>query len=185
MVIFNYPRQHRTFETYSLLLDLSLNTDNLVSSIIDFCAHRASETDSETDSQRKRHERDEWDLESWRTHIQRENIWKSKKIFPTIPLSEVLEWCWKMVFAIPSFNLIPFVLFLLSLWNHAELGFLGLRSSPVWSLSQVWLFATPWTTARQACLTITNSWSPPKPTSIESVMPSNHLILCRPLLLLS
>ena len=45
-------------------------------------------------------------------------------------------------------------------------------------------FATPWTTARQASLSITNSRSPPKPMSIESVMPSNHLILCPPLLLL-
>ena len=44
--------------------------------------------------------------------------------------------------------------------------------------------ATPWTAARQASLSITNSRSPPKPMSIESVMPSNHLILCRPLLLL-
>ena len=43
---------------------------------------------------------------------------------------------------------------------------------------------TPWTTARQASLSITNPWSSPKPMSIESVMPSNHLILCRPLLLL-
>ena len=43
--------------------------------------------------------------------------------------------------------------------------------------------ATPWTAARQASLSITNSQSPPKPMSIESVMPSNHLILCRPLLL--
>ena len=49
----------------------------------------------------------------------------------------------------------------------------------------VWLFATPWTTARQASLSITNSQGPPKPMFIESVMPSNHLILCRPLLLLS
>ena len=56
--------------------------------------------------------------------------------------------------------------------------------SSVQSLSHVWLFATPWTTARQASLSITNSRSPPKPMSIESVMPSNHLILCRPLLLL-
>ena len=44
--------------------------------------------------------------------------------------------------------------------------------------------ATPWTTAHQASLSITNSWSLPKLMSIESVMPSNHLILCRPLLLL-
>ena len=43
--------------------------------------------------------------------------------------------------------------------------------------------ATPWTTARQAFLSITNSWSLPKPVSIESVMPSNHLILSCPLLL--
>ena len=42
---------------------------------------------------------------------------------------------------------------------------------------------TPWTAAHQASLTITNSWSLLKPMSIESVMPSNHLILCRPLLL--
>ena len=56
--------------------------------------------------------------------------------------------------------------------------------SSVQSLSRVWLFATPWTTARQAYLSIINSRSPPKPISIESVMPSNHLILCRPLLLL-
>ena len=46
------------------------------------------------------------------------------------------------------------------------------------------LFVTPWTAACQASLSITNSWSPPKPMSIELVMPSNHLILCRPLLLL-
>ena len=51
-------------------------------------------------------------------------------------------------------------------------------------LSRVQLFATPWTAARQACLFITNSQSLFKLTSIESVMPSNHLILCRPLLLL-
>ena len=46
------------------------------------------------------------------------------------------------------------------------------------------LFATPWTITHQASLSITNSWSPPKPMSIESVMLCNHLILCRPLLLL-
>ena len=50
-------------------------------------------------------------------------------------------------------------------------------------LSHVQLFATPWTAPRQASLSITNSWSLPKLMSIESVMPSNHLILCRPLLL--
>ena len=56
--------------------------------------------------------------------------------------------------------------------------------SSVQLLSCVRLFATPWTAARQASLSITNSRSPPKFISIESVMPSNHLILCHPLLLL-
>ena len=55
--------------------------------------------------------------------------------------------------------------------------------SSVQSLSHVWLFATPWTAARQASLSITNSQSLFKLISIKSVMPSNHLILCRPLLL--
>ena len=52
------------------------------------------------------------------------------------------------------------------------------------SLSSVWLFATPWITALQASLSITNSRSSLWLMSIESVMPSSHLILCRPLLLL-
>ena len=56
--------------------------------------------------------------------------------------------------------------------------------SSVQSLSHFRLFATPWTAARQTFLSITNSRSLPKLMSIESVMPSNHLILCRPLLLL-
>ena len=54
----------------------------------------------------------------------------------------------------------------------------------VFSLCRVQLFATPWTAACQAFLSITNSQSLPKLMSIESVMPSNHLILCRPPLLL-
>ena len=56
--------------------------------------------------------------------------------------------------------------------------------SSVQTLNHVRLFATPWTTAPQASLSITNSQNPPKPMSIELVMPSNHLILCRPLILL-
>ena len=55
--------------------------------------------------------------------------------------------------------------------------------SSVQSLSRVRLFVTPWTAARQTSLSITNSRSLPKLMSIESVMPSNHLILCCPLLL--
>ena len=56
--------------------------------------------------------------------------------------------------------------------------------SSVQSLSCVWLFATPWNAACQASLSITNSWSLLKLMFIESVMPSNNLILCHPLLLL-
>ena len=57
-------------------------------------------------------------------------------------------------------------------------------SQSVQSLSHVWFFATQWTAARQASLSITNSWSLLKLMSIESVMPSNHLLLCHPLILL-
>ena len=56
--------------------------------------------------------------------------------------------------------------------------------SSIQSLSHVQLSATPWTTARQASLSITNSQRPPKPMSIKSRKPSDHLILCRPHLLL-
>ena len=56
--------------------------------------------------------------------------------------------------------------------------------SSVQSLSHVWFFVTPWIAARQASLSITNSWSSPKLMCIELVMPSSHLILCCPLLLL-
>ena len=56
--------------------------------------------------------------------------------------------------------------------------------SSVQLFSHVYLFVTPWIAARQACLSITNSRSSPKLMSIESVMPSSHLILCCPLLLL-
>ena len=59
-----------------------------------------------------------------------------------------------------------------------------IQFSSVQLLRRVWLFLTPWTAGRQASLSITNSRSPPKPMSIESVMPSNHLILCNPFLLL-
>ena len=56
--------------------------------------------------------------------------------------------------------------------------------SSVQLLSHVWFFATPWTAAHQTSLSIIKSWSLPNLMSIESVMPSNHLILCDPLLCL-
>ena len=61
---------------------------------------------------------------------------------------------------------------------------LGNKESYIQSLIYVQLFATPWTAAHQASLSITSSWNLLKLTSIELLMPSNHLILCRPLLLL-
>ena len=86
--------------------------------------------------------------------------------------------CWVLI-------LIYLISFFVIFYNvfHLSHG-LFISISSVQSLSHVWLFATPWTTARQASLSITNSQSPPEPMSIELVMPSNQPILCRPLLLL-
>ena len=64
------------------------------------------------------------------------------------------------------------------------LHLISLQFSSVQSLSRVWLSATPWIAAHQASLSITNSWSLLKLMSIESVIPSSHLILCLPLFLL-
>jgi len=66
-------------------------------------------------------------------------------------------------------------------WGNSDFV---LKFSSVQSLSRVWLFATPWIAAGQASLSITNFRSPPKPMSVESVMPSDHPILCHPFLLL-
>ena len=68
-------------------------------------------------------------------------------------------------------------------WISKAKWYTGVTVSSVQSLSHVWLFATPWTAACQASLSITNSRSLLKLMSIESVMPSNCLILCHPLLL--
>ena len=76
---------------------------------------------------------------------------------------------------------IPLLLFVKPIWNVWQDSIFVLQFSSVQSLSCVQLFATPWTTARQAPFP---SWTPglPKLMSIESVMPSTHLILCSPLL---
>ena len=73
---------------------------------------------------------------------------------------------------------------LYSLFKSHKSGRPWLQFTSVQSFSRVWLFATPWTAACQASLSITNSQSLLKLVSIESLMPSNHLILCLPLLLL-
>ena len=71
-----------------------------------------------------------------------------------------------------------------SLVTKMKLLMIIIQFSSVKSLSRVQLFATPWITAHQASLSISNSWSLLKLMSIESIMPSSHFILCRPLLLL-
>ena len=75
-------------------------------------------------------------------------------------------------------------IFLSELWTLLLFKKALFQFSSVQSLSRVWLFGTPWIAARQASLSITNSQSSPGLMSSESVMPSSHLILCRPLLLL-
>ena len=62
-------------------------------------------------------------------------------------------------------------------FRYSNTKFSSVQFSSVQSLSPVWLFVTPWSAACQASLSITNSQSPPKPMSIKSVMPFNHLIL--------
>ena len=78
-------------------------------------------------------------------------------------------------------NWVVFCLF--QCWVAWAIYILWLLNSSVQSVSRVWLFVIPWTAARQASLSITNSRSLLKLMSIESVMPSKHFILCRPLLL--
>ena len=70
------------------------------------------------------------------------------------------------------------------LYIYQSVELLYIHFSSVQLLIHIRLFATPWIAACQASLSISNSRSPPKPLSIDSVMPSSHLILCRPLLLL-
>ena len=84
-----------------------------------------------------------------------------------------------LVFMENIFSLFLSFFFSLFLVIHVTVQF-----SSVQSLSCVWLFATPWIEAHQASLSITNSWSSLRLTSIESVMPSSQFILCRPILLL-
>ena len=77
---------------------------------------------------------------------------------------------------------------LLIKWSQTQkahiIWFPYIKFSSIQSLSCLWLFVTPWTATRQASLSITNSRSLLKLMSFESVMPSNHIILCHPLLLL-
>ena len=89
-------------------------------------------------------------------------------------LSNSVTWCWTILLC---------QLFIICKISVHWAVFLEYLPS-IQSFGHVLLFVTPWTAARQASPSITNSRSPPKPMSIESVMPANHVIFCRPLLLL-
>ena len=96
-------------------------------------------------------------------------------------------WCWVFFLSLlaivsRSFSFVRFLFGMILL--HYESSLYILCISSVQSLSRVWLFPTPSIAAREASLSITNSRSSLRFKPIESVMPSNHLILCRPLLLL-
>ena len=111
--------------------------------------------------------------EEWRNSSRRnEETEPKQKQHPVMDVSggESKVWCCKEQYGI-------------RIWNVRSMNHGKFKS--VQSLSRIWLFATPWISARQASLSITNSLSSLKLTSIESVMPSNHLILCCPLLPLS
>ena len=123
--------------------------------------------------------------------------WTLQDMFFHIALQKICKPYWTAVYPSNSlwggdqntkFNTAEIlILYWLScLSHHAScLGFEPFQYSVQFSsVSHVRLFATPWTAARQASLFITNSRSLLKPMSIKLVMPSNHLILCRPLLLL-
>ena len=92
--------------------------------------------------------------------------------------------CWQVALSKVYLSQIFSPVLLRYSWHITLCKFKVHNISSVQLLSCVWLFVTPWTTARQASLSITNSQSLFKLMSIESVMPSSHLVLCHPLLLL-
>ena len=106
-----------------------------------------------------------------------------------LPLITTLAFSWSLSLASRAWTHHPLCLeHPLPLSNlppqRLNLNFSSVQFSSSQSLSRVRLFATPWTAACQASLSITNAWSLLKLMSMESVMPSSHLILCHPLLLL-
>ena len=108
------------------------------------------------------------------------NIHSSLGLQPALPSCKILDFPASTIMWICK----KWVLFLWRIQTNADAFFLVVQFSSVQSLNRVRLFSTPWIAARQASLSITNSRSLLKLTSIELVMPSSHLILCRPLLFL-
>ena len=103
-----------------------------------------------------------------------ESDYSLEKLFSLILIRETLQ----------ELKTQSYILHILNNLHNSGIKIEVVSHSSVQSLSGVQLFVTTWTAAHQASLSTTNSWSPPKPMSTESVMPSNHLILCCPILLL-
>ena len=105
-------------------------------------------------------------------------------LFCIVLLCVLANSSWYLLLLLGPYHFCPFCAHLCMKCSLGIASFLEEISqfSSVQSHSHVWLFATPWTAAAQASLSITNSWSLLKLMSIELVMPSNHLILCHPLL---
>ena len=121
-----------------------------------------------------------WSTERiWPVHWPDSALTKTKRKILMDIQSQLKCYLWESSVCMICAKILPFVSKSDTRWYLSIYKF-----SSVQSLSRVWLFATPWTAAHQASLSITNSRNPPKPISIVSVMPSNHLILCCPLLLL-
>ena len=113
------------------------------------------------------------------------HLWSETSV-GLFPGDGMRSWVWKVKFNMDlSYTDPSWIMFLaLSVPSSSAPLFSFLEITSVQLLSRIQLFVTLWTAACQASLTITNSWSLLKLMSIESAMPSNHLILCRPLLLL-
>ena len=113
------------------------------------------------------------DLYHEHTHLEKEND------------SDKVEKWYQILTRLPNYSIGLHSFRCRPVWSHSFICSYLLDNcfSSLQSLSRIWLFGIPWTAAHQASLSITNSWSLIKLMSIESVMPSNHLILCRPLLL--
>ena len=119
-------------------------------------------------------------METVSSHLDQKSEEKKDYYFPpSYPVFVCLFVCFAINHPLSSFFYHLFLWVLSCLKSSSTVQF-----SSVQSLSHVQLFAIPWTAARQASLSITNSWSLPKLMSIDLVMPSNHLILCHPLPLL-